>query len=458
MKTRILPLLIAAALASGTALASEPAKAPKAATAEQKAAKAEIERLVDRIKVLSKELGEDSDVRVIVRTEKHDGPGWKERGMDHDMMIERMGPEDGKRKIRIERMGPEGHPEMHIEGDEIRFAPEAFKRGPGLGIVMAPNPAAAGVRIAAVTPESPAQKAGLRTDDVLLSVDGKTISGSGAAAVENARALLGKLKHGQVVKLRYARQGKSFNADVKADDISRVFAFNRSERMPGMARGDGDQHKRMMMLPRGVEMDIERMGPMKDCKKGDDDCGLPAIYQAFRWQGLNLSSVDAGLGRYFGTDKGVLVLSSGPELKGLQSGDVIQRVAGKTVESPRDVMRELRDEKAGSQLKFDLLRDRKPTSATVTVPKSRPLPFIEPAPAPRAVPGVAPVPPVPPVPPAQPTSPAPRASAAPRAPAAMPGQWEEQVSEYRSIDEDGNETVEVIVVAPAAPVAATPAR
>ena len=454
MKTRILPLLIAAALASGTALASEPAKAPKAATAEQKAAKAEIDRLVDRIRVLSKELGDDSDVRVIVRTDKHDGPGWKERDMDHDMMLERLGPDHGRRKIRIERMGPEGHPEMRIEegdgsirdiqirrmpkggkfdieGDEISFAPEAFKRGPGLGIVMTPNPAAAGVRIAAVTPESPAQKAGLRTDDVLLSVDGKTISGSGAAAVENARMLLGKLKQGQVVKLRYARQGKSFNADVKAGDISRVFAFNRSERMPGMAGGDGEQHKRMMMLPRGIEMDIERMGPMKDCKKGDDDCGLPAIYQAFRWQGLNLSSVDADLGRYFGTDKGVLVLSSGPELKGLQSGDVIQRVAGKPVESPRDVMRELRDEKAGSQLKFDVLRDRKPTAVTVTVPKSRPLPFIEPAAAPRA---------------------------APHAPAALPGQWQEQASEVRSIDEDGNESVKVIVVAPAAPVTATTTR
>lgn len=467
MKTRILPLLIAAALASGTALASEPTRAPKAAMAEQKAAKAEIDRLVDRIKVLSKELGDDSDVRVIVRTGKHDGPGWKERGMDHDMMIERIGPEGGKRKIHIERMGPDGTPGvMHWKGkdDGVRDiviergpgGPEAFRRGPGIGIVMAPNPAAAGVRIAAVTPESPAQKAGLRSDDVLLSVDGKTISGSGTAAVENARVLLGKLKQGQVVKLRYARQGKSFSADVKADDISRVFAFNRSERRPGMPGGDGERHKRMMMLPRGIEMDIERMGPMKDCKKGDEDCGLPAIYQAFRWQGLNLSSIDAGLGRYFGTDKGVLVLSSGPELDALQSGDVIQRVAGKTVESPRDVMRELRDEKAGSQLKFDVLRDRKPTAVTVTVPKSRPLPFMESAPAPRAVPGVAPVPPVPPV---QPTPPVPRASAAPRAPGEMQGQWEEQVREYRSIDDAGNESVEVVVIAPAAtPTTVAPAR
>lgn len=439
MKTRILPLLIAAALAAGTAQASEPAEAPKAASAEQKAAKAEIDRLVERIKVLSKELGDGSDVRVIVRSGKHDGPGWQRRDFDNDedMMIERGGPEGGQRKIQIERRGPGGgQRDIRIERIGPDGGPQAFKRGPGIGIVMAPNPAAAGVRIAAVTPESPAQKAGLRSDDVLLSVDGKTISGSGTSAVENARVLLGNLKQGQLVKLRYARQGKAFNADVKADDISRVFAFNRSERMPGMPGGDGEHHQRMMMLPRGVEMEIERMGPMKDCKQGDEDCGLPAIYQAFRWQGLNLSSIDAGLGRYFGTDKGVLVLSSGPELKGLQSGDVIQRVAGKAVESPRDVMRQLRDEKAGSQLKFDVLRDRKPAAVTVTVPKSRPLPFMEPATAPRA-------------------------SAAPRAPGDMQSGREEQVTEHRSIDADGDERVEVIVIAPApaaAPAAATPTR
>ena len=44
------------------------------------------------------------------------------------------------------------------------------------------------------------------------------------------------------------------------------------------------------------------------------------LAEAFRWNGLNLASVDAKLGRYFGTDRGVLVLSSGPDLAGLQAG------------------------------------------------------------------------------------------------------------------------------------------
>src|SRR3546814_7211570 len=53
------------------------------------------------------------------------------------------------------------------------------------------------------------------------------------------------------------------------------------------------------------------------------DCGTPALMSAFRWNGLNLATVDKQLGRYFGTDHGVLVLSNG-ELAGLHAGDVIQ--------------------------------------------------------------------------------------------------------------------------------------
>ena len=363
MKIRFLPVVIAAALSVGAAQAKDPAKAPPA---QQQETQAEIDHLIERIQALSKQIGgEGTDVRVVIRRGTDMAPG-----------------EMGDREVRIGRIpGGEG----------------GFRHGPGLGIVMAPNPAASGVRIAAVTPDSPAMKAGLRSDDVLLSIDGKSIAGNGPGAVENARELLGDLKQGQTVKLRFARQGKTFDASVKADAIRRVMVINRDERgpmtdNPRMHDGEGEHHRHMMMPP-DVEMEIERVGPMRDCPPGDDECGLPALFQAFRWQGLNLASIDASLGHYFGTDSGVLVLSSGPELKGLQSGDVIQRVAGSEVDSPREVMRALREKDSGSQLRFDVLRDRKATALTITVPKSRPLPFMTPPPPP-------PTPPAPPVPPA----------------------------------------------------------
>jgi hypothetical protein len=384
MKTRLLAAVIAAVLTVGAAQANEPEKAP---VAQQQATQQEIDRLVERIQVLSKQLGEN--VRVIVR--------------------------------RADRLAPHAMDET-MPGDW-----GGFRSGPGLGIVMTANPAAAGVRIAAITPDSPAMKAGLRSGDVLLSVDGRTITGSGTQAVDSTRHLLGDLKQGQVVRLRCARQGKTYDANVKADTIRRMMVLNRDEDHPmapppGMR--DDEHHRRMMMLPPNVQRDIERMGPMAACPPGDDDCGMPALYQAFRWQDLNLASMDASLGRYFGTDTGVLVLGSGPEMKSLQSGDVIKRVAGNPVESPRDVMRVLREKNSGSQLQFEVWREHKPATVTVTVPKSRPLPFMAPPPPPAPpappAPFAAPAPPAPPLPPGSPHGPH-AAPPAPPAPPAAPG-------------------------------------
>jgi PDZ domain-containing secreted protein len=260
--------------------------------------------------------------------------------------------------------------------------------------------------------------AGLRSDDVLLSIDGKSIGGNGTAAVDNARRLLGDLKQGQIVKLHYARQGKTYDAVVTANTIRRVMMFNRDVDGPmadrsEMGHGEGEHRRQMMMMPPDVEMDIERIGPMRECAPGNDDCGMPALFQALRWQGLNLASLDESLGRYFGTSKGVLVINSGPELKGLQSGDVIQRVAGSEVNSPRDVMRALREKDSGAQLPLSVLRDRKTVAVTITVPKSEPMRFMAPPPPP-------PLPPAPPAPPKAPAPPRTPGSAAPPAPPAPP--------------------------------------
>lgn len=389
MTIRLLPLLIGAVLCAGTASASAstPTPAPKAPasaaapTAQQEANRAEIDRLTARIRELSKDLGPGNEVRVITRRDIGGHGDWHgERGPRGD---------DGERRIERIKLGEGGG------GSRV-----------GLGIVMAPNPAAAGVRVAAVSPDSPAAKAGLRGGDVMLAVNGKKISGNGTQAIDSARALLGDLKQGQSVKLGYAREGKTYDVTMKADSIRRIMVFNRGE-------GDGPMRVRVpggdrsMMLPPEVEMDIERIGPMKDCGAGKTDCHFPAMIQAFRWQGLNLSSVDASLGRYFGTDKGVLVLSSNDDLKSLQPGDVIQRVAGREVTSPREVMRALFGKSEGEQLKLDVLRDRKPVAVSLTVPKPRALPFMMPPPPPPAPPAPprgpnAALPPPPPAPPAPP--------------------------------------------------------
>jgi hypothetical protein len=409
MKLRLIPLFVAAALAAGSAQAAEKTPVPAAKpTAQQQAARDEIDRLVKRIEELSKQLGDDGDVRVIVR--KDHG------GFDRPEAFDEWEGGDRKRDMRIKRLGPGDAPEAMPGGKwKVEGVPpgDFGMSGPGLGIVMAANAASTGVKIAAVTPDSPAMKAGIRSGDVVLQVNGKAIPGNGNDAVESARKMIGELKKGQVVKLRYARQGKTYDASIAADDIQRVLAFRRED-FPRMHPGEHWKHEDIEhLLPPGMDVEIQRIGPRGDCGKGKKDCGMPMMYEAFRWQGLNLASIDSGLGRYFGTQKGVLVLSSGDDMKGLQSGDVIQKVGGAAVESPRDVMRALRDKEAGSKIAFEVLRDKRTMALNITVPEGRPLPFITPPPAP-------PAPPAPPPPPVAPRAAMPAPPAAPTPPPAPP--------------------------------------
>lgn len=304
----------------------------------------------------------------------------------------------------------------HATAPMVHFEQQLIRR-PVLGVLLAPDPEA-GVRITGVTPDGAAAKAGVKSGDRLLSVDGTLLADADAdLRVAKARKLLGSLDTGTPVKLAYARNGRNATLSVTPQVNERVFVWNgeapRALATP-MSPGGGvhelasiDIETLRHALPPGVapqlRTEIIRMGADDLCK--DKPCNLPMLVEAFRWNGLNLASVDAQLGRYFGTDRGVLVLSAGEDLSGLQPGDVIQRIDGKAVATPREAMDALRARPADSAVAVEYLRDRRTANAQVKVPKAMPLRI--------------PVPPTPPAPPAPPPPPSAAHPPAPPAPAPM---------------------------------------
>jgi membrane-associated protease RseP (regulator of RpoE activity) len=330
-------------------------------------------------------------------------------------------------------------------------------RKPVLGVLLAPDPQA-GVRIAGVTPDSAAAAAGLKSGDRLVSLDGNAITGTdGDARLADLRTKLDKLDAKTPVRLGYSRDGKNAVVAVTPRIAENVFVWDGGDGPVGLSgdvmvtrRADGpiefDADSITMEVPPGVAPDIHRevtrfgegeapMAPggmralrnvvfVPDCK-GKTPCAQPMLLMdAFRWNGLNLASLDPGLGRYFGTDQGVLVLSAGSQLPGLQAGDVIRSIDGKPVATPREAMDALRARKAGDKATLALLRDHHDTSAQVTVPKAMPLPIPPMPPAPPASPppavGAAPAPPAPPAAPAMGDMPAPPAAPAPPSPPPPP--------------------------------------
>ena len=324
----LIPLILAAGFISTTAYG----QTMKASADEQKAARAEIEQLSKRIQELSKKLGPDDQMQITIIETKRDS----ETGM-----VER----------NVTTTAPAGKGPGRIEGKRGPKRIEMYRAGPriGLGVVMAPN-SGNGVKIAAVSPKGPAKDAGLQAGDVITAINGKSITAKDQAGVDQARAALADLKEGQTVKLAYTRSGKAVSATLKAAKIEPQMIVNRETR-----------------------------GPMPG--------GAPRAFAfATRWSGMNLAELNPQLGRYFGANAGVLVLSPKTEFPQLQAGDVITKVDGKAVVRSRDVLEAMRGRKEGEKVALSILRDRKPQSVSISMPKMPPMPPMPPGPPRVAMP------------------------------------------------------------------------
>jgi len=293
-----------------------------------------------------------------------------------------------------------------------------------------------GLRIDAVTPGGPAEKAGLRHGDVITSVDGKAVTDANRTKTPGP---LKDLKVGQSLKLGIVRDGKSSELDVKAErrePFNFNFAFNDADLgdlddLPGM-----EGHLAGVTLPPGMEHDLhERVERAVErahvAEKVNEKVRHSMAHFNFStpWWGLNLASLNADLGGYFGADHGVLVLSTESDsLKQLKSGDVLLDVDGSKVERPEDALRLLRERPAGSDVRVQVLRQHKPLTLSMKTPEFKdmfvpaPPPPAPPAPPPPPPPSppVAPTPPVAPAPPMPPRIPSLRAAPPPPAAPAPP--------------------------------------
>ena len=108
-----------------------------------------------------------------------------------------------------------------------------------------PNPAVArvygvtsGVTIAHVTPNGPADNAGLKTGDTIVSVNGKQVKTGDELVAE-----ISALKPGTTAKIGYIRNGKNSTADVTIADRSKLFASRLGEQEEGGEQAQPQESK-----------------------------------------------------------------------------------------------------------------------------------------------------------------------------------------------------------------------
>lgn len=204
-----------------------------------------------------------------------------------------------------------------------------------------------GVTILGVTPGGGADAAGLAVNDVLISIDQQSLTAD-AEREANGRLLrfMADVVPGQTVQLTYLRDGDVLEAALTVGELD-----------PGM-------------LPPGFPFrrDIERLG-----RHLERNFTEPL---QFRWRhhgtfgGMELVSLSPGLGRYFGTDEGLLVVRAPDnEEIGLEDGDVIRMIGTRKPNDPGHAMRILRSYEPGEELVIQILRETESREVRLTLPK-----------------------------------------------------------------------------------------
>jgi predicted metalloprotease with PDZ domain len=263
------------------------------------------------------------------------------------------------------------------EHDVLRFIGQPA-RGAMLGVnIDSDGKAGEGVRIVGVSPGGPAAAAGLMTGDVIVAVDGKSLTSAGNGASGQLIRQLRSTDPGTTVSVDYLRAGKRQTAKVKT-----------AKAEPAMVR---------MLRERDALPMVEGVGPIFE------QFAVPPFDVFFdaghAFRSLELVSVTPKLGQYFGTDKGLLVVRapSSPQY-GLEEGDVLLSIEGRAPENPGHAFRILRSYQPGEQIKLQVLRNRKRMDVAAEIPEedavsgapgrpfTMPLPPRVPAPPQPAVP------------------------------------------------------------------------
>jgi S1-C subfamily serine protease len=234
----------------------------------------------------------------------------------------------------------------------------AFSDGPKLGITIDGDQQSGPVKgavIRGVTPGGAAFDAGLRAADIIVAINKEAMNAeSSAAANAKLLAFMEGVEEGDTLDIEYLRDGKAAKVSVKPTHSGEHrFAFGSSGHAP--------------LAPGAPVAPWPQMAP-----------GAPAIREVFRWHGvmgwrdMELTPLSADLGKYFGTDKGLLVVRAptGGELQ-LKDGDVIQSIGGREPASISHAMRILASYQPGEKIQLEIMRDKRRKTLEVVLPDDR---------------------------------------------------------------------------------------
>jgi serine protease Do len=224
-----------------------------------------------------------------------------------------------------------------VSGDKVKSLKLPEERGALLGRIV---------------PESPAAKAGLKENDVVLEVNGQRIEG-----MEQFRRMVREIPAGRTANLTVWRDGRSLNIKVTIGkqeagnmkvytDGPKSFAF-KMPTLPEMPDLSGLEHLRSFSM----------VSP-----------GRPLL-------GIDAENLRGDFGNFFGAPDGEGVLVRGvfansPAAKaGLKVGDVITNLNGDRIRNASELREKLMTNHEAKNLKLGVLRNKSELTLSVELPQ-----------------------------------------------------------------------------------------
>lgn len=250
-------------------------------------------------------------------------------------------------------------------------------------------PEARGVEVTTVVEGSPAAKAGLKEDDVVLEFNGQRVE-----SVAQFTRLVHETPAGRTVKLLVSRNGATqtltpsiekrshFRMDPNFEKEMKKFGQDmRKQFGPG-----SDFEKEMKKFNEDMRREFGDNSQFQhDMQKMQEDLGSmrfeEGVFTSHTGRlGVESETVGSQLREFFGVKQGVLVRSveknSPAEKAGIKAGDVITRIGTTQIDRPGDIRRAL-GEAAGKPVPVTVVRNKQPLTLSVTIEKP-------PAPGPHA--------------------------------------------------------------------------
>ena len=292
---------------------------------------------------------------------------------------------------------------------------------PVIGVILG-NPEGRGVEVLGVSPDGPSERAGLKKGDIIVAVGGREITKikESGDAREGLRIALRDIEADKPVTITIERENKTIDVTL-VPEIREPMSWQSVTRFPSAASAPHmvtsvrsasapeapRAAERVISVERivvpeidTVEMtkqieqmrsEIEKRRALREAGRVEpadgqweielhelSELGNFALQDANVWfglpmaQGLQLAEIDPGLGEYFKTDRGVLVLKARDDNDlQLESGDVILQVGDTEVNSPAEFMRALRAYDSGDELVLDIKRNRKNRTLKTIMPEER---------------------------------------------------------------------------------------